>query len=501
MLRVLGSTKRLCDGLTRRDLLQVGGSTIGGLTLSSLLNSPAAQATEQARLASSFGKAKNCIVLFLYGSPSQLETYDMKPLAPVEVRGTYKPIQSSLPGLDVCELLPETAKVMDRCTVVRSVTHPYPLHGVAFAMTGVSNIDVGMELNPRDERHQPYFGSCVEYVDRQTREARPGTLQNVALPFPFSSKRSDQPFRAGPYGAYLGQSFNPVWTEFVGQGTVHVRKERDNGNFWFDGMEPYIGCSRDSHFRLAAFDSLPHMSLDRLDRRRSLLRQFDDQHRELERLADGRTLKTYQELAFSILQSTNVRDALDTRRENEAIRDRYGMTLFGQSCLAARRLIESGTRLVSVFWDEYGLAGDAWDTHFDHFNRMENQLCPGFDKAFSGLILDLEERGLLDETLVCVMSEHGRTPKINSAMGGGRDHWSQAYSALFAGGGIAKGNVVGSTDAIAGEVVERPVNPKSLLATMYHLLGINPFTELPSHPGTLNTLVPEEAEVVAEMLG
>jgi hypothetical protein len=498
MLRILGSHRRLCDGMTRRDLMQVGGSAIGGLSLAHLLGAEAQASPGE--LASSFGKAKQCIVLFLYGSPSQLETFDMKPNAPLEVRGTMQPIASSLPGLDVCEHLPLMSKIMDRTSIVRSCTHEFPLHGVAFAMTGVSSIDVNMELNPRDVRHHPYFGSCVEYYDRLNRGGRQADfLQNVALPFPFSSKRSDQPFRAGPYAAFLGGTYHPTWTEFIGEGTVHVHKERDGG-FSYTGMEPYIGCSRDSHFRLAAVERLDGITMDRFDRRRSLLQQFDAGRQELEGSLPGRSLTSFQETAFSLISSPRVGQALDIRQEPEELRDRYGMTLFGQSCLAARRMLEAGTRLVSVFWDEYGLAGDAWDTHFGHYPRMIDQLCPGLDKAMYGLITDLEDRGMLDETLVVLISEHGRTPQINSAVGGGRDHWSRAYSTLFAGGGIARGNVVGSTDAIAGDVVERPVSPKSLLATMYHLLGISPHSTLPDQEGRQIPLVPENAEVIAELL-
>jgi arylsulfatase A-like enzyme len=176
------------------------------------------------------------------------------------------------------------------------------------------------------------------------------------------------------------------------------------------------------------------------------------------------------------------------------------MTLFGQGCLAARRMIEAGTRLVSVFWDEYGLAGDAWDTHWNHYPRMVDQLLPPFDKAFSGLILDLEQRGILDETLVVLLSDHGRTPKLNSAQGGGRDHWSLAYSLAFAGGGIAKGKVVGATDREAGTPTDRPVSPKDVLATMYHLLGIDPHTRIPDRGGSLIPIVPESADIIPEML-
>jgi hypothetical protein len=499
MFSLTGSRKRLCDGVTRRELLRIGGLGAVGLGLHGLLEGEA-RASSSAHLPG-FGKAKRCILLFLYGSPSQLETFDMKPHAPVEIRGTMQAIGSSLPSVPVCEYLPETAKIMDRTTVVRSVTHPYPLHGVAFATTGVPAIDVNMELNPSDPRHHPYFGSIVEYLDRKKRGgAVSETVQNVALPFPFSSKRSDQPFRAGPYAAFLGSSYHPIWTEFLGTGTTTIHKSRANGEFTFTGPEPYLGCTRDSHFRLSATQPLPGLSSNRMDRRRSLLKQFDATRTDLDRSLAGKSLSKFQEMAFSLVTSPKVSSALDVRKEPASTRDLYGMTLFGQSCLAARRLVESGTRLTTVFWDEYGLAGDAWDTHEGHFPRMKDQLLPPFDKAFSGLILDLERRGMLDDTLVCCLSEHGRTPKINKAKDGGRDHWARAYSAIFAGGGIGKGKVVGATDKHASDVVERPVSPKDLLATMYHLLGIDPELYVPDRTNRPVPLLPESSQVVREML-
>ena len=188
-------------------------------------------------------------------------------------------------------------------------------------------------------------------------------------------------------------------------------------------------------------------------------------------------------MAYSLIGSEKVRAALDLGREDIRLRESYGMTVFGQAALTARRLVEAGSRFVTVTWDEYGLAGSAWDTHWEHYPRMKNELMPGFDRGFSGLIADLDQRGLLDETLVLVLSEHGRTPKINSAKGGGRDHWSQAYSCLFAGGGVARGRVVGKTDKIAGTVQDHPVSPKDILATIYHLLGIDPNTTVTDPQG------------------
>ncbi len=497
MLRVLGSEKRLCTGLRRRDFLEVGGSSLAGLSLSHLLQSERT-ATASTAGGDGFGKAKRCIVLFLYGSPSQLETFDMKPEAPLEIRGTMQPIRSSLPGLDVCEHLPNLARVMDRTTVVRSLHHDYPIHGVAYAMTGTPVIDVGMELAPADPKHHPYFGCAVEYFDRQQRGGLSPFPQNVALPFPFSTQRTGEVHRAGPYAAYLGGMYNPVWSEYVGKASRSVFKEL--GGNRQEVWDPYCGCETDSHFRLASTTLPDGLTMDRLSTRRTLLQQLDDSRRALSKTDRVKSLTEFQQMAYSLLESPAVANALDVRKEDPATRELYGMSLFGQACLGARRMLEAGTRLVSVFWDEYGLAGDAWDTHWNHYERMTDQLMPPFDKALSGLILDLEQRGMLDDTLIVCLSEHGRTPKLSSGRGGGRDHWARAYSALFAGGGIARGNVVGATDAIAGDVVSNPVSPKDMLATMYHLLGIEPHAFLPDRTGRPIPLLPEGTRVVHEML-
>src|SRR5205814_6018124 len=210
------------------------------------------------------------------------------------------------------------------------------------------------------------------------------------------------------------------------------------------------------------------LTLDRLDRRRSLLQQFDQARRDLERSPAGRESDRYREMAYSLIGSAKVRAALDLNREPLTLRESYGMTIFGQAALAARRLVEAGSRFVSVFWDEYGLAGSGWDTHWEHYPRLKNELMPGLDMAFSGLIRDLDSRGMLDETLVLCLSEHGRTPTLQNVNGGGRDHWSECYSILLAGGGIARGRVVGRSDRHAARVAERPVSPKDILATAYH---------------------------------
>jgi len=488
MLRVLGSTKRFCNGMTRRDALWAGG--LFGLGLSDPLTSnlTAAEPVREKH----FGRAKACILLFLYGSPSQLEFADMKPDAPVEIKGELNGIRSSLPGCDVCELLPYTAKVMHETTVLRSLTHKYPIHGVAYATTGVPEIDVPMELNPRDGRHWPYIGSVISYLEQHKRARKP-VPDNIFLPWQMSSRRTGEVQRAGPYAAYLGAAYNPHFTEFVGEATAEITKKLGQTTQTF--KEPYVGIRSDARFTLGDATTLPaEVTVDRLDGRKSLLQQIDDGRR----LRDS-GFDRHRDMAWSMIGNNQIRDALDIGREPLGLRESYGMTVFGQGALAARRLVEAGSRFVTVFWDEFGLAGSGWDTHAEHYPRMKNELMPGFDRGYSGLIADLKQRGMLDDTLVLVLSEHGRTPKLNKAWGGGRDHWSQAYTALLAGGGTARGRVVGKTDATGGTVLDGPVSPKDLLATVYHLLGYDLETVIRDKTNRPQAIIPG-GSVATELL-
>lgn len=497
MLRVLGSQRTLCDRLSRREMLRAGGLGLAGLSLADLLRYEDLARASESPQPKSFGRAKSLILIHLYGSPCQLEWVDLKPNAPVEIRGEMGGIPSTLPGCDVCELYPSMAKVMDRTTVIRSMSHPYPIHGVAYALTGVPTIDVAMEISPRDPKHWPFVGSVIEYVDSlRPRDGRTFDVpQNIALPFPFSSKRVGEVPRAGPYAAFLGEQFNPVWTNYVGTANRSTRMEL--GALRFNDPEPYVGLEPGSYFVVPSATTLqPGITLDRLDGRRSLLEQIDDGRAALERATGDARLDRYQQMAFSLLQSDKLRNALDLRLEPERAREGYGHTLFGQSCLAARRLVEAGSRVVTVMWDEFGLAGHAWDTHYDQYRRLKEALAPGFDTAWHGLILDLEQRGLLEETLVVCTSEHGRTPQINSVAG--RDHWSRVYATLVAGGGVKKGFVLGASDKHGGEVADRPVSPKDLLATIYHLLGID--HRLMIHDGLGRPLPLVDGEVVHEIL-
>ena len=317
------------------------------------------------------------------------------------------------------------------------------------------------------------------------------------MPFRFSSRRVGEVPRAGPYAAFLGGQYDPLWTDFAG--TATKGHEKTLGQMVYKDNDPYMGLADDGHFFLpAAIRADGDVTIDRLDGRQSLLGQLNSALPQLETSRAGRELSRHQESALAILQSDGLAKALDVRHEPGETRELYGRTIFGQACLAARRLVEAGTRVATVFWDEYGVAGTGWDTHWNHYPRMRDELCPGFDRGWYGLITDLDRRGLLDETLVVCTSEHGRTPKINSQKGGGRDHWSQVYTSLIAGAGIKRGCVVGASDKHGGEVAERPISPKDLLATMYHLLGIDPHLTIRDRAGRPLPLV--DGQLIGEAL-
>jgi hypothetical protein len=436
------------------------------------------------------------ILLYLFGGPSQLDTLDMKSDAPAEVRGPLRPIRSRLPGCDVSEGLPNLARVMDRVTVVRSLTHPWNFHGMMWATTGVPESNIPLEETQKHALHLPYVGSVFTYLEEQKRGPKPAGAvpDNIILPFLLSSRRPAAHY-ARPHASFLGNTHDPIWTAFRGKATRSMLRMSFGPKE--EIADPFLGITPDSRFEIAPEAELPpDVTLDRLHRRRSLLEQFDQCRRALDASPASRSLDRQRGLAFSLLNSAKVRHALDLGKEPGRLRESYGMTLFGQGCLQARRLIEAGCRFVTVIWDEYGQLNAGWDTHVDQKNRLTKDLLPGLDLAFSGLINDLEARGLLDETLVCVMNEMGRTPKLE---GDGRGHWGYAYTNFFAGGGVARGRVVGKTDRIAARVVERPLTAKDVLATVYHLAGIDPHMTLTDRLNRPVPLVPY-GDVIPEML-
>ena len=495
MLPIFGSPKSFCSGVTRRDLLHIGAAGAFAPLLPNAL-----QAESESEF-SSPAKAKSAIFLFLFGSPPQHETFDPKAEAAAEIQGEMGAIPTSLSGLNIGEGLPQTAKVADRLTVVRSMTHPYPIHCCAYVMTGMPRYGIPLETQPRHPNHWPFMGAVVDYLDTERTGSRMPTVpRNIGLPWRFCSHGSSSN-QAGPYGAFLGNGFDPFWTDFVGEGTTVVPKL--NASQTEKVFDPHAGIKPNGRFQLAPGCQLPdEISSQRFDSRRYLLSQFDDSRSQLERAAASTNWNEHQQKAFSLIGSNGVRAALDVQKESASLRERYGMTLFGQSCLAARRLVEAGARFVTVFWDPFGPHGaSVWDTHSNHFPRLKNYLLPVFDQSYSALITDLDERGLLDETMVLCTSEHGRTPKIDSKPpGAARHHWSRTYSSVFAGGGFARGRIVGRSDAIGGEVAETPLSPKDMQATTYHLLGFPETTTVPDQASRPHPIA-GDGQVRHELLG
>ncbi len=482
MLKLMGSRKVLCNGVTRRDLLHIGGIEALGLGLTGGTSPAAGTGTLPHKTR---GPARACIFLFLFGSPPQHETFDPKPDAPTEIQGEMGAIDTALPGLQIGEGLPQTARIADRLTVVRSMTHAYPIHCCAYVMSGMPNYSIPLETAPRAPEHWPFLGSVVDFLDaRRTGEMAPAVHRNIGLPWQFCS-RGSSPNQAGPYGAFLGSGYDPFWTDFAGTGTVIVpplNAEQQTERV----QDPHAGIEIGARLQLAQGCHLPEdVPSRRFDARISLLQQFDALRLRLHRPETLQGYATHQQRALSLVGSSRIRDAVDVGHEPLRLRERYGMTLFGQSCLAARRLVEAGARFVTVFWDPVGPHGaSVWDTHSNHFPRLRNYLLPVFDQSYSALIGDLDDRGLLDETLVICTSEHGRTPKIDSGpIGAARHHWSRAYSSVFAGGGMARGRVVGKTDAIGGDVADTPISPKDMQATVYQLLGYAESETIPDQQG------------------
>lgn len=480
MLRILGSNKVFCDGLTRRDLMHVGALAPLGLTLAGAARAADRRDDPRGARPAGFGSAKRCVLLYLWGSPSQIDTFDPKPDAPAEIRGELGSIQTVLPGVRVGEVFPKLARQLDRFTVLRSLTHQSPIHGTAFAFSAVPATDLPLEGNVRDPRHWPFIGSVVDYLGAKA-DPRPAAVpRNYWLPFQFGSKRG--PSRPGPFGGFLGPAYDTVWAEFRAKGTREVQRDSGDPNQPKPMVaDPYLGILPTDRFEAVRPDDT--ITLDRLNDRTALLDQLDAARRADDSRREGTPFDRHRALARAVLTSPKLRDALDVQREPAKVRERYGMTLFGQSCLAARRVLEAGGTFVTVCWDEYGLVNTGWDTHAFQTPRLKDELGPGLDAALTALLDDLAARGLLDDTAVVVMSEHGRTPRVQNVPGAGRDHWSLAYSAAFAGAGFARGRVVGRTDKIGGRATEVPFSPKDVVATLFHVLGIDPAAEIHDRMG------------------
>src|SRR5438552_3817201 len=424
----------LCDGLTRRDFLHAGALSGLGLTLPGLLASRARAAGKD--------RDVNCVLLVLVGGPSHIDTWDPKPKAPAEVRGPFKPASTRVPGTQITEIFPKTAKLADRFSLVRSVYHT----ATAVHDTGHQMMQTGRLFSGGIE--YPHIGSVLTYLKGQRGEV-PGY---VLLPRPIGRTGGNLPH--GHSAGYLGKQYDP----------------------FILNADP-----NDAQFKVP--DLLPpeYISTVRAGRRQKMREAVEGALESFERQPQAKQYDDNFELAYRLMSSPKAREAFALDKEPASMRDRYGRTRFGQSCLLARRLIEAGVRFVTVNMFETVFDEITWDIHgsrpFTDITEMAKLVAPNFDQAFSTLLEDLEQRGLLATTIVTAMGEFGRTPKINPA--GGRDHHPGVWTILMGGGPMKGGRVVGESDELGYRPKSRPVTPGEVAATLYRALGIDPHHELP----------------------
>jgi hypothetical protein len=438
-------SQRLHDGLDRREWLRVGGLGLGGLTLSGLSEARSAPTPGAER---SFGRAKRCILFFLLGGPPQHETWDPKPAAPAEIRGPFKPIASSVPGLQVCELMPRTARLAHHCAVLRAVATGDNAHSSSgyFMLTGQPHAPMNQEsATPKAPNDWPTLGAVVKHL-------RPGSGGRLpaAIRLPEHIWNTGNFPWPGQDAGWLGRAADP----------------------WLVHCDP-----NSPTFQVPALNLPADTTPLRFGQRRSLLDQVNRQLDGLERVAGSHYDHHFRQ-AVDLVSSSAARQAFDLNQEPAAVRDRYGRHRWGQSVLLARRLIEAGVSLVQVNWTRIaGKDNDgAWDTHAKNAANLKEYLMPMMDESFSSLLEDLHVRGLLDETLVVWLGEFGRTPRHNAAAG--RDHWGPVFSLALAGGGIRGGSIYGASDSRGAYPKEGRVTPPDFLATIFHLLGIRPDTEI-----------------------
>ncbi len=429
-----------CDGLRRRDFLHAGALSFLGLGLPQMFGLKAMGAVDE-------DKADvNCIFLMLVGGPSQLDTWDMKPDAPAEIRGPYKPIKTNVPGIEISENFPRMAKHADKYSIVRSCYHT----AAAVHDTGHQMMQTGRLF--RGGIEQPHVGCVLSKL----RGPKGDVPAHVLLPRPIGNTGGNMPH--GQTAGFLGKSFDPFVLN----------------------ADP-----SDPNFRVP--DLLPpdYLSALRVDRRRNWRSLVDKSVSMFETSQDARLLDSTFHQAYTLMSSEKAREAFELHKEPEAVRNKYGMNRFGQSCLLARRMIEAGVRFVTVNMFETVFDEITWDIHgskpFSPISCYRDLVGPMFDMAYSSLLEDLSQRGLLKNTMVLAMGEFGRTPKVNPA--GGRDHWPQCWSILMGGGPLKGGTIVGASDEIGGFPKDRPVSPAEVAATIFHGLGVSLDTELPGAQG------------------
>lgn len=419
--KTFGVDARFCDRLSRRRMLRIGGTgVLGALSLPRLLQLQATAATAQAP------KAKACIFIMLEGGPSHIDMWDLKPDAPAEIRGPFKPISTVVPGTQIGEILPHCAKVVDKFTILRSHSHADNAHqtGRHWVLTGYPpNFPDGQARGVPFNELYPSLGSIVARELGQRGSVPP----YIEVPEPL-----------GPGGpGFYGAKYAPF--------TI------DN-----DPAQP--------DFEVRDLNVPRSIADERFARRRKLLERAEELGESASATGKAKTMSSYYEKAVDLVTSPEARKAFDVKSESAVVRERYGYTSIGQSALLARRLVEAGCRFI-------GISHGSWDTHTDNFASHEKALVPPTDRAFSTLICDLDDRGMLDETLIVMMGEMGRTPRINKDAG--RDHWSQCQTVILAGGGIKRGAVIGASDKTASIPTTQPYGVQDLLRTIFHLLGVD----------------------------
>ncbi len=445
-----------CDGLRRRDFLHAGSLSCLGLGLHQLFGLKAFGAVDNAK------SDINCIMLMLVGGPSQLDTWDMKPNAPAEIRGPYKPIKTNVSGMEVSENFPLMAKHADKYALIRSVYHT----AAAVHDTGHQMMQTGRLFQGGIE--YPHIGCVLAKLKGPNGDVPP----HVLMPHPIGNTGGNMPH--GQTAGFLGKTFDP----FV------LNADPSDPNFKVPDMLPP-----------------DYLSALRVDRRRNWREMIDHTVSKFETSQDARLLDATFHQAYTLMSSQKAREAFELAKEPEDVRQRYGLNRFGQSCLLGRRLIEAGVRFVTVNMFETVFDEITWDIHgskpFSPISCYRDLVGPMFDHGFSSLLQDLQDRRLLDTTMVVAMGEFGRTPKVNPA--GGRDHWPQCWTILMAGGGIKGGKIVGASDDIGAAPKDRPTTPGEVAATIYRSLGVPLELELPGAQGRPIPLVERGTEPIKEL--
>ena len=480
MLVIPGQRGRdLCDrhlSLTRRDLLRVGGSAMLGMTLGGMLQLRQAQANSGG--GPGWGQAKSIILLYLQGGPSHLDLWDPKDNVPDNVRSVFKRIPSKVAGMDVTELMPQFAQVTDKVTLIRSMSYtPVGLFNHTAAIyqmhTGYTadKVSPSGQLEPPTPKDFPNFGSQIIRL----KPPEVPMLPFVMMPRPL--QESNVVNKSGTAG-FLGRAYDPYYLFPPGDDMDMNKMENINVD--------------DLQLRR-------EVSLGRLERRARLRELINNGMPVIDKAVAKYDLNEYYDSALNLISSGRARDAFDLKQEPDLVRDRYGRNTFGQCCLLARRLVEAGTRVVEVIWPKVANSDNhSWDVHTGLTQRMKTQSAPMLDAGLSALVEDLDQRGLLDETLLVAIGEFGRSPQRgvstsgNSNSNDGRDHWPYCYTACVAGAGMKRGVVYGESDQTASAPLSSPVHPIELLATMYHAVGIAPDTIVYNHLNQPRELVKAE---------